>query len=1375
MLAVFETVFFPGATGDLSGGFLFGETYDDTTGRPLAAASARLYPVGVGLPGAVADAAAGAPLFSVSTEGRGRYTLVTASPSQVPAGRYALLLSKDGFTSVVRHLALEPTRGLVPLDARLTPLALAAGSLDPIAGGSATADGLGLDADPAALPGTDALDVTLTRLSGQGLPDVLPLGWTPAGVVDVRLDGAGGVVPQADAFAGSVRVTLPLDAWVLPGDALIAAQYDLASGTWKALGLPQVDAGIATVEIPATGAVAVLRADTDPAIAPPSPSTVGEALQGVERPTSTPDFDADLVLDPPVIPPTGRSRARVVARSADGSTVWPSGLAVQAFLEERLVLAAGQGQLLEAPFSADLLLYQPRLTPAERGGVADGAAGALDFVVSPSPRAAQVLLDVGFESIRLYGFPDLVDRGSQVGPTGGTVGDPDGVELEIPEGALTGETVATAELLDADALAELPAVEGFDTVAAVRIDLQGRALGRAATVRLPAPDGLPAALAGDPRLILATFVEAPGDFRGDFARLVARVARQGSGASTRLVAGPAVDGGLLLDGLRGEGTYLVLWARAPIGFATGRVLGVGASALVDARVVTDGLGTADQSREGGRYLVPVVAGAAPSDPANLHALHPSTDERGSATASVAAGQSVDIDLQLARTPPRVLDFQPADGATDQPTLLTPTIQWSEALDPSSVAEGQMQVELADADFRGTGLFVSGTVELSPDGTRLSFASDRPLPPGRRYVARFNGGVRDLDGTPYDGPLPLVRRFTTSTVVAPGGQVKADRFHVELPTDGVVRVWADPGAVPLAQAGQADWSISPYIVGPRPGLDPVRDTYPARADGSFEASVGRPPEFPVTFDSEVWVVVLDPSGQKAAEFRLGPFTTPDGKGFVAPAGEAITFRSAEGITVDVPAGAFDQGTLVTVSIQDPPPAAAVALAGQLGLGPAVALDFEGTAKETLRLSLPAPADAVLGKQVFFGEILNVAWGERLRMTSYGEVADLGGQRVLTNRPEYQAEPDPALLDAVRSEGAPTDAFATTPETRASTKMDDEPPKTCADIKSRGLGRCFAQDLLIEMLQASLTVSFYELGVDYALLTGPAAVLPLSWGAGMEILAEKIFDQWVFLPKPMDSRAGFWILPVPVDEPLTMVRRDAATGWVIGEQAYDPIPGDGASAGVAVVDPLLGVPPAPPMLVGVEPFDFVRFAAPPKDTESRLRLEIEVQTDGHDRSRLDGVAPYDLPDHTGLQVFDLEPLQPKPDPDDPDAPAEPKPPIAGPRLVVCDNGTTWSTSTFEATDDLLAIVSPGDLDPEDLEIITLEFDRAIDSELEDKEPDAVAVLTDLGPYDGCQVGGTGYPRTVQLEPRVVGDGRSVALIAASTLSSGHRFRLTLVPSA
>ena len=92
---------------------------------------------------------------------------------------------------------------------------------------------------------------------------------------------------------------------------------------------------------------------------------------------------------------------------------------------------------------------------------------------------------------------------------------------------------------------------------------------------------------------------------------------------------------------------------------------------------------------------------------------------------------------------------------------------------------------------------------------------------------------------------------------------------------------EPGALPGMLPGQTPWAVTPEIEGPV--ADPLRETFQGRTDGSFSGTVGHPPGFAVTLESRIWVKVFDPTGTLAAHFRVGPFTTPDGLGFVAPAG------------------------------------------------------------------------------------------------------------------------------------------------------------------------------------------------------------------------------------------------------------------------------------------------------------------------------------------------------------------------------------------------------------------------------------------------------------------------------------------------------------
>ena len=625
-------------------------------------------------------------------------------------------------------------------------------------------------------------------------------------------------------------------------------------------------------------------------------------------------------------------------------------------------------------------------------------------------------------------------------------------------------------------------------------------------------------------MILAELLEAPADGRGALARLAARTRRAGSGTAERVVADPALAGALPLDGIVREGLYLLLGAHQPLGFATGFVRGGNATPIAFSRVTADGLGTGDLSAATGRYSIPVTAGT----DRHLVARHPALDEQGEGTIpSLAPAEVASLDLTIVPVPPHVLSVSPVEGATDQPLASAVSVLFSEPLDAATVTSSTLSVELAGPDGESTGVFIDGTVSLGDPSTVL-FTPSRPLLPGRTFRALFAGSVADAGGTLYAGG-PKLWTFSTSTTLVPGGQVHPEKFHVEIPVNGVARIYGEaakngePGALPGAVIGQTPWAVSAEIEGP---LDPVRDTFQGQADGSFIGTVGHVPGFPAELGSRIWVKVFDPTGALAAEFRLGPFEGSDHKSFVAPAGEAVTFRSAEGVVVDVPAGAFDQPTEVRVE-NLAPSAVGVPTPQGMALAAYVHLDFAGEAKETLRLSVPAPADAADGAQVFVGAPHPYPWGTSLRFLTVGGVTTRDGVHVMSNAPELQPEP---AAGAFSSETVSRQVTPLVPKATGGSR-------SCKQAIEEGLPQCFLQNLLIEFRQASDSVWYYEQGQEWTLLTGIFPGLAGPWGLMSSILASGPF---VYDPGLADT-GGRFVLPVIVGESFELVERDSATGW------------------------------------------------------------------------------------------------------------------------------------------------------------------------------------------------------------------------------------------
>ena len=579
------------------------------------------------------------------------------------------------------------------------------------------------------------------------------------------------------------------------------------------------------------------------------------------------------------------------------------------------------------------------------------------------------------------------------------------------------------------------------------------------------------------------------------------------------------------------------------------------------------------------------------------------------------------------------------------------------------------------------------------------------------MAIFSGGVTDAGGTPYrDGPVEWT--FTTSTVVAPGGQVHPELFRIRMPVDGIAEIYGEPGALPIVTQG-APWSVSPFIV--RDVADPVRDTFSADTVGGFSGFVGHPPDYPVTIHDEVWVDVFDPNGDLAERFRFDVFSSPDGRGFVAPAGQAVSFTTADGITVEVPEGAFDQATTVSITPLDP---ATVGVEDDLGLGLGgyIAVDFDGTAAETLVLKVPAPADIAPDSHVLIGEPVNLAWGRRLRLIGVGGILEDGGQSYLSNDESVQ------------------------------------PP--IPDLTLGGLKAASDPQIFLGLREAAEAVWYYE--VDELLGGSPIAFATFLshnmdeflWG----IFAAAQADLWVFQAPP-ENWSGQVVLPVTPGTEFTVEHRDAATGWLLSTQTYGT-PDDPDGDGVIPLEAFLPPDPGPPILIDAYPFNVIQFIRPAPDSAERIRLDLEVEVDdtgltlkspdGFPMAGDAGIALYEIQDPTEFGITGL-----------------------GPGFA--SNVIPGSSGTTE--DDLMIVVGPSNLDGETLSAFSFTFSSAIVGDIENAEPENVAILTDRGSAANGETSGTD---DVALEVETAAGNRTLLVRPLSSLTAGRHYRLELNPA-
>ncbi|HEX6178441.1 MAG TPA: Ig-like domain-containing protein, partial [Thermoanaerobaculia bacterium] len=834
--------------------------------------------------------------------------------------------------------------------------------------------------------------------------------------------------------------------------------------------------------------------------------------------------ERDFSLDPPIVLPDGRAVATL--RIEGSGARYPSGTAVQAYIDEELRLADGS-RLLDPPFAADLLLYRSL----------SGDLGVAQFHLAPTPRAAQVVLETGVDRIRVFPYPGRLDRGTLIGTEGGPVPADDRVKIEIPSGAVPEPLRATAASLTATDLQSLGSVAGFRVVGGFQLTLQ--------RVTAPAPidldgDGVSDA-AGAPELFLparATYSVDASQLPSAGAQIVlAEVVDQTPFGRTVRLAVPmtrvsaeegttvvrfttqSIDRSQLpVDGVAREGRYLVLAAESPVAFATGtvRIATATGNLLVGAQVSAPPLGLADVTRATGIYNV--VVPSAPATPFQLVPRHVTTGEGAPYThaSSPARDAIVRVDLALAPQPPQlrevvVMKGEPPSqaalsvGSVTRDVALTTNIRasFSPGIDPSSVSAESITV--TDAV---TGSRVSGAA--SADGTLAvvwTLTAGQTLQPNGRYVVVVAPTIRGTNGA----VLGRGASFTFETVQQVlNTEIRRERIRITIPTDdGVSRITGDPGALP------AGWQA----VAVRRGRDfNVRYQATAAGDGSFSFFIGNGGDANdrITIGDLVDLRVVNSNGALAAIFALTPFASEDGKSFVVPAGAAVRYTTPEGLTLDVPAGAFDVPTVISVNAATKQEFLDIeAFEAENEFLGSVNIEFDGVAKKPLRFEAPIPAGFdPAGKTLVLAQKMMSPRGPRLAII------------------DLMAAQDGKL---VTDHGESTNASAV----RVGSGLRPETNQTLTGSK-------FTRYL--QMLIRSGVYSYHDIrqpvggAVGWAVMEGLQANYDLMWD---------IFFSY-FIPHIHVFERGGALLPIVTGKRFTVVGIDAGTGLQGFSRTYDPIP-------------------------------------------------------------------------------------------------------------------------------------------------------------------------------------------------------------------------------
>src|SRR5258708_1323126 len=325
-------------------GVVIGQVLSDTTSFPIQG-------VGVQVIGKTTQ--------TDTTDERGRYSL------QVSDAHVFVFAAgtTPPTTTIEREVFVQEGTGTVPVDARLTPLS------DPVvigpAGGTLTSGNVTVNV-PA---GAGNITFQLTSLSGQGLPGLLPLGWSPLAAFNLR--------------ANSVVGNLTANVAQMPGVVSHLVTYSTALHAWTMV-TPNLQpvSGTVSVLLPAPGDYALVVPDTvDPPLAIP---VAADALPGIDMQLLSPSATSSGSLSPAILAPSGGTATATLGVLSP--TFVPSGTVIQANISQKFSLTSGDVVSEESRTEA-LILYN-RLPPS------GASAGAL-FPVVPSHKFANAELLTG--------------------------------------------------------------------------------------------------------------------------------------------------------------------------------------------------------------------------------------------------------------------------------------------------------------------------------------------------------------------------------------------------------------------------------------------------------------------------------------------------------------------------------------------------------------------------------------------------------------------------------------------------------------------------------------------------------------------------------------------------------------------------------------------------------------------------------------------------------------------------------------------------------------------------------------------------------------------------------------------------------------------
>ncbi len=809
-----------------------------TTGAPSLVTKVYALPAGV-IPGAAVFLRSlngvGQPLGGVKVEeiaGPGTTALQTdlafgVGTVSASAGDHTLKFSLQNFLPVWRRHSFG-TGGVDQIvSPRLTPRSTTVLNLTPIAGGTTNTSGITVSFGPGAVASNQT--ATLTPLTQQTLPALLPLGWSPLQAFWLELPGPVAISPNA-----SLRPWGPFNA----NETGVLVQWDEQNLQWRVRQvITSSGTNIVSVTLPGAGAFALVVPDAAPN-APPSPQA-GQPLAAATTPLpNAAGLSAGGRVDPSVssaslIPELVTGTATVAITNSTGAL--PSGYVLRSDVRETYRLQSGAFVVTPQ--------YENFIVGYQRPG--DTLPNTLHATFPIRP-------------LRLFGADTLLEASVRVnlippGGFGGTLLSTNGgllaggsVRLLASGGDLSGPQAGFLRSIDSTNLTDIAG--GLPVIDAFELNLSGVAAGQQLTLQVTnAPT--------NSLFVIARTLQDAGLLGME------PVERLASDAQGRLVS---LETNVTdhLPGINGPGQYLLLQVAQPQALIKG-IARSSSGQPAGGLLVRLAPWTTLSRAPDGQFLLTAPAGNNALAVTDLN-----TGDSSQSVLPITPGQTTaNPFLTATLTGPRVVAITPTNNATAVARVAAITISFNKPVNPATLLNNGAVLRNASNQA------VAISLNFNLGNTTATLLPTDPLPPSTRFTVQLSTNVSDALGRKLEGTNSF--EFTTESD-------SLNRLGAQLviyePTNGLARM--------TGGAGLAEPNGPVILVNDNSG---ATATVLSKPDGSFDNSI----EARVDDELSVVILngngtrtTVFPSRQV---FRDGSVALFNGGGTIEAAGEGGAFQ------------------------------------------------------------------------------------------------------------------------------------------------------------------------------------------------------------------------------------------------------------------------------------------------------------------------------------------------------------------------------------------------------------------------------------------------------------------------------------------------------